>query len=451
MISITLPSIFPETLRKAHDNIVASTAGPFELIVVADFDRPSWASDRVVWVRETERRGVAHAHTVAAHHATGAFITATADDCVYVPGWDTAAIANYDRRASRARAMLCLGLHFGLVGTVFGIYYPNFPFLRRADALRIGYFDGNYRRAFTDSDLGLKVWSVGGRCEFTNDRLIEVTAEDKRKGTEACPPSDLRRFLDRWAGRYGQGFDTSHMRAINIDFDPDLHPELVDGFSIYDNTPEFVARATALSPPHLVESAGLWNIVWFRGAAYALPQHVGDIDLASEEGRARLLRAGGEVFGTIAEARSHIRSSAARAVERLMPQLVKSVGAWNIVRFDGAVHAVPQRLGNVDLASVDDRARLVEAGGATFGTVDEARAYVLRAERGAPVTAFHIETIGASNIVRYGDDYYVVPQRLGPIDMASKADRLRPEIRVYQSLDAAREILLRRPKGDGAR
>src|SRR5580658_9763265 len=99
MISITLPSIFPEALRRAHDNIAASTVGAYELIVVADFDRPSWASDRVVWVREVERRGCAHAHSVAARLATGEFITGTADDCAYQPGWDLAALSNYERRA----------------------------------------------------------------------------------------------------------------------------------------------------------------------------------------------------------------------------------------------------------------------------------------------------------------------------------------------------------------
>ena len=313
MISITLPSIFPDALRRAHDNIAASTVGPYELVIVADFERPSWVSDRVVWVREVERRGCAHAHTVAAGHATGEFITATADDCAYLPGWDVAAIANYRRRAADAGRMLCLGLHYGLVGTVFGIYYANFPFLRRVDALTLGYFDGNYKKGFTDSDFCLKVWSVGGRCEFTERRLIEITAEDKRKGTEDCPANDLGYFLDKWAARYGRGFDTSHMRAINVDFDPELYPELVDGFSVHDNTPTFVARATALSPPHLVESTDSWNIVWFRGAAYALPQSVGRISLENENDRARVFEAGGASFETIAEARSYaLRAEAAR-------------------------------------------------------------------------------------------------------------------------------------------
>ena len=57
-----------------------------------------------------------------------------ADDCAYPPDRDAQALANFEERAAAAGTMLCLGLHFGLVATVFGIYYGNFPFLRRTDA-----------------------------------------------------------------------------------------------------------------------------------------------------------------------------------------------------------------------------------------------------------------------------------------------------------------------------
>jgi hypothetical protein len=110
-----------------------------------------------------------------------------------------------------------LGLHYGLIGTVFGIYYANFPFLRRDHAMNIGYFDGNYQTGFTDSDLSLKIWSAGGRCEYSVERLIEITAEDKRKGGEDCPADDLGYFVKKWRGKYGWRFDTSYMRAISVE------------------------------------------------------------------------------------------------------------------------------------------------------------------------------------------------------------------------------------------
>lgn len=316
-LSITLPSIYPQALWRTLENIRDTTSNEVEILVVTPNPEPQAPpmrpGQRVVWIREEERRGCAYAHTVAAQHATGDFITATADDCAYAPRWDLTAIANYREREGDAGRMLCLGLHYGLVGTVFGIYYANFPFLHTADALELGYFDGNYKKGFTDSDFSLKVWSAGGRCEFSKHRLIAITAEDKRKGGDDCPADDLGYFLQKWATRYGRGFDTSHMRAVNIDFDPELYPELVTGFSVYDNTPLFVARATALAPPHLVESVGTWNIVWFRGLAHALPQSTGPINLEDNDDRIRALRAGGASFATIAEARSYaLRAESAR-------------------------------------------------------------------------------------------------------------------------------------------
>lgn len=306
-LSITLPSIYPQALWRTLENIRDTTSNDVEILVVTPNPKlhapPMRPGQSVVWIREEERRGCAYAHTVAAQYATGDFITATADDCAYVSHWDAAAIANYQERKGAAGRMLCLGLHYGLVGTVFGIYYANFPFLHTADARELGYFDGNYRKGFTDSDFSLKVWSAGGRCEFSKRRLIAITAEDKRKGGDDCPADDLGYFLEKWGARYGRGFDTSHMRAVNIDFDPERYPELVAGFSVYDNTSSFVARATALAPPHLVESVGTWNIVWFRGLAHALPQSAGPVNLENNDDRMQAFRAGGVSFATIAEAR----------------------------------------------------------------------------------------------------------------------------------------------------
>ena len=109
-ISITLPSIFPDALERALANIHATTRSEYEVIVVSPF---RVEAPNVVWIEETERHGCAHAHTVAAQHATGEFITATADDCAYVSGWDVAALVNYEQRVDNSGRILCLGLHFG--------------------------------------------------------------------------------------------------------------------------------------------------------------------------------------------------------------------------------------------------------------------------------------------------------------------------------------------------
>lgn len=278
-VSITLPSIFPAALDRALANIRATTRGDYEVVVVSPF---RVEADDVVWIEEIERNGCAFAHTVAAQHATGDFITAMADDCDYAPGWDLAALENYERRAPKDGSLFCLGLNYGAyVGTVFGIYYPNFPFLRRDHAISVGYYDGNYKRGFGDCDLALKIWSRGGRCEFSGRQLLLMTAEDARKGHELSAlyaPEDLEYFAGKWAPRYGRGFGVSSLRAFNIDIDPVLRPALVKDFSIFENSPDFVMRATARVPKPISplptrikkEAQRFWRRRVVRGAAVTI-------------------------------------------------------------------------------------------------------------------------------------------------------------------------------------
>jgi hypothetical protein len=306
-VSITLPSIFPEALDRALANIRATTKGDYEIVVVSPF---RVSAPDVVWVEEAERNGSAFAQTIAAKHASGDFITAASDDCDYLPAWDQRMMRIYDVRAPKDGRSFCLGLHYGLLGSVFGIYYANFPFMRREQALSIGYFDGNYKKGFTDSDLGLKVWSCGGRCEYSVEKLIEVTDADKRKGAEDCPADDLRYFVEKWGRRYGRGFDTSYMRAINVDFDPELNPEFVDDRTVFNNSPRFVSRMAMQAPPHLINSINGVNIVRYRGEFLTVPQGLGPLDLRTPEHRNK---PGIKAYRTLAASRraaeSHGRQS----------------------------------------------------------------------------------------------------------------------------------------------
>ncbi len=275
-ISITLPSLFPNTLARALTNIRENTSVDYEVIVVSPFKVDE---KDVIWIEEVERNGCAFAHTVASLRATGDFITGTADDCDYLPGWDIQAIENFSERKPKDGSMFCLGLHYGLIGTVYGIYYCNFPFMRLEDALKIGYFDGRFKKDFTDADLSFKVWSRGGRCEYSKNKLINITEEDKRKGGDNCLDEDLNLFLEKWGAKYGQGFKVSSMRCINIDFDPDVYPEFVTNYSVYRNNAEFISKLQCISPPHLVTSINDFNIVKYKGRFLNVPFSLGPIDL----------------------------------------------------------------------------------------------------------------------------------------------------------------------------
>jgi hypothetical protein len=307
-ISITLPSIYPDALRRSLANIRDTTSNPVEILVVTPsiepFDPGLRHGQSIVWIKESAKRGCAAAHAEASRAATGDFITPTADDCDYLPGWDDEALSTYFRRAPKTGSMFCLGLHHGYVGTAFGIYFPAFSFMKRSDALDFGYFDSLYLKDFTDPDFGMRVWSIGGRCEFTEKRLVHITDLDARKGGEKCLPEDLERFVRTWGARFGKGCDTSHMRAIIVDFDPEAFPEFVTDGTVFNNTPEFIAKIADVSPPHLVESADNWNIVWFRRKAYALAWSAGPVDLNESEND--LERIGARIFPTISEAREFV-------------------------------------------------------------------------------------------------------------------------------------------------
>lgn len=71
---------------------------------------------------------------------------------------------------------------------------------------------------------------------------------------------------------------------------------------IYVLAKEAVAREAA--PPKFVDTVGVWNIVWFKNSAYAVPKFLGTIDLESKEGLELALKSGSVSFKTIPEALS---------------------------------------------------------------------------------------------------------------------------------------------------
>ncbi len=261
LISITLPSIHPEALDRALRNVRDATRSPHEVIVVSPFKPPDIGS--VTWVPETKSTGCNAAHMAAMRAATGAFITGWVDDHYYVDGWDVLALADFrDREA--AFHVMSPGSPFELglrhinpthLGTEFGMYYPYFPFMRMAAVREVGWLTDEYWTGFADSDLAMRVWDAGGRCEWTSEGIIIVHPDDQRKNmadTVAnydiidqahCRPDDMALFIRRWAPKYGHGWDVSHLRGFNVDVTPERFPQFVDasGRTIKYNRPDFRA------------------------------------------------------------------------------------------------------------------------------------------------------------------------------------------------------------------
>ncbi|HEX9465237.1 MAG TPA: hypothetical protein VGB82_21750 [Alphaproteobacteria bacterium] len=237
-LSITLPSLFPDDLARTLDLLDAHTrAVDFEVVVVSPFEvkRP-----RVVWVREETPRGNAPAHAAAFAHATGDLVVAMSDDTAPVPGWDAQAMAAFAER-ERGHDLFCLGLGLSsrYIGTVFGLYYPFFPLARRGGLAAIGYYSDAYQAHFADSDLALRIWSAGGRCEFSERPLIALDTGNLRPATRKgkAMAADMATFVQRWAGRYGAGWDVSHLDGFLLDLNPLLQLSCVRERTVRLNTP----------------------------------------------------------------------------------------------------------------------------------------------------------------------------------------------------------------------
>jgi hypothetical protein len=241
-LSIILPSVFPndvaETIRSFHET---TRAVDYEIIVVSPFEVNL---PRVVWVKEETPLGNVPANVEAFRHATGDFILAAADDIIVRPGWDDMVLRDFAER-ERNHKYFSIGLHQNtrVINTVFGIYFPVFPLTRKATLDALGFFVPDYIAHFGDSDLAMRIWDAGGRCEFSREPLVEhynlLTRNDGATKKGQSLDHDREVFVRRWGGKYGQGWDTSHLRGFNLDLNVALQLTLVDEQSVWINDPRF--------------------------------------------------------------------------------------------------------------------------------------------------------------------------------------------------------------------
>jgi hypothetical protein len=252
-ISISLPSIYADCLGRTLRNVRDATRSRYEVILVSPTAPPEDCAEHVTWIEEKPGTGTGcnAGHAAALEHMRGDFFMPWVDDHYLLDGWDALALANYERReaafhGSAPGKPFALGMRHIFphhVGTQFGIYYPYFPLIRRKYVEQVGWYDPAYLKGFADGDLALRVWSAGGRCEWSDHGLVHVHLEDdNRKDGVMFAPSDMDLFVSRWAPRYGAGWDTGNLRGFNIDVEPNQFPGLCDGSTVYRNDPAF--RAT---------------------------------------------------------------------------------------------------------------------------------------------------------------------------------------------------------------
>lgn len=280
-ISIVLPSIHAVALRRTLHNIRDASTESVEVIVVSPLvDLFSVPGLSTKWVDDPYVVGPCATQTFGVRFAEGEFVLAFSDDFMLADGWDRRAMDDYEKREAEHGQPYLMGLRFGVVGTVFGSYYPNFPFARTSLVDRLGWYDQAFERGFGDCDLGLRVWEAGGRCEFSAEELVTATQDDARKGASVCSDSDLALFTRRWAPTHG--WDAAHLDGFNINVAPDADV-------MRERTIRGVDREKLLtmSLPRLVGASSGANVVHYRGKFYRVPMSIGPVNLESDADRGR--------------------------------------------------------------------------------------------------------------------------------------------------------------------
>jgi hypothetical protein len=252
-ISILLPSLFPDLAKRSIESLRAGAGDlDYEIIVVSPYEV---SGPHIVWSQEIgEARGCTAGYRQAFVQATGDIIMPWTDDVTATPNCIANCLAFFLKRESQTN-LYCCGLNYkwdrgaGRFGTVFGIYYPYFPFLGRHTIDCVGgFYASEYVGGFGDPDLGLRIWHARGRCELSAESVILPVPERHRhpKGQHKYSYflQDMTTFVTRWAIDYGRNWPTANLRDFNIDL-PDS--ALIDNtFFINDWTEFNSARAMCI-------------------------------------------------------------------------------------------------------------------------------------------------------------------------------------------------------------
>lgn len=224
MISITLPTLNPSSCTRTLKNIRAATRDKYQVIVVSPFQPLSIVAkgSELIWIKDEKKLGCNWAHCEAAKKATGDYITAWVDDHLYADGWDQEVLEQYE-----ASDIALLGLrqvYPSLLGSVFGYYYPYFPFTLGDYAVEGLWFDSDYKADFADVDLAFNFYDNNLRSEWMRVPVISTLGEDgaaewktKAKAEHTIVGDDVLRFLQRWHKTMGSGWATQDLREYNID------------------------------------------------------------------------------------------------------------------------------------------------------------------------------------------------------------------------------------------
>jgi hypothetical protein len=235
-IAALLPTLLPDLARGAIDSLAVAMRpfGQAEIVVVspAPIEGP-----RVKWVEEREARGVTRAQNAALAATDADIVLAVSDDIRARPDSIERAV-RFLLENEPTIAPYIVGFNFihpgtyphGIIGTVYGHYYPYFPLVRRRTIEAVGWYDIAYHSFWCDADMALRTWAApGGRCEMSSGCFDLLSG---RAGAVEVPGKsenfwrDMAVFQARWADTLGRGWGRE-LKDFNIDLRP--HEPLPQG------------------------------------------------------------------------------------------------------------------------------------------------------------------------------------------------------------------------------
>ncbi|MBM3549739.1 MAG: hypothetical protein FJX54_22600 [Alphaproteobacteria bacterium] len=249
-LSLTFPTLFPGPAHRTIENVRSTLSDiDYEIVVVSPFEV---SGERVRWISEEAPRGCGAAHATAFANSTGDVICPLADDAQFRAGWVQDGFRTLALNERERPYAVGIGQTNEIVGTVFGIYYPFFPMVRRATLEKVGgFYSPDLKHHFTDSDFAFRILSIGGACGWTDGHYIDRIPRDVTGTGEIALRLNIARnealakdtaaFLAKWQSRYGQGWQTDQLHHFNIDVPYILRLMLAEGNTIYQNNP-IVAR-----------------------------------------------------------------------------------------------------------------------------------------------------------------------------------------------------------------
>lgn len=245
-LSVLIASIRPKRVHDAIARLRPDLAPyDYEIVVVSPFEI---SGPRIVWVPEETPRGSINAANLGFAAAKGDLTIQAADDVAFDRGLISPAIVQLG--SMRQSNLPCVGFAHrrgkqAYLNVAYGRYVPGYYVAPTAALRLIGdtLYDPNFRVAWADQDLGLRIWSVGGRCEIATGGVVHDFGTSEKPTlsagmTEANTSREFEMFAAKWSGAQPEfwGRDIrSVAQPLSLALVPLVDPE---GLTVDVRTPE---------------------------------------------------------------------------------------------------------------------------------------------------------------------------------------------------------------------